>query len=938
MLSKRLRLTNVLSFFATLSVLTLLGCSYFFDEKVKVTEVEYNDHSSSCLNSVNTTVAHFFDVQKEVRSQDLQAAADCYHATLESFITHTKSGRSDSEDYSADNIVMLIHKLHPDFKITVSEVESYLSIKRVLLGGAEKTISKTEIQIVQDLIAELGEGLIALLPHRKILLGKENLPRTDEGYANFGRAIVELKDQLNHFLVRVDRHKSKRTIDLKVLGKFLISYLENSEQYEPHLNLMVRFKQLTLNNSEESLQREDLAIFVRQITLTYQALLTYQYFIKDDRIFTNIGNIVTFFTKVPQQVQDSEMFQTISLQAIRDVMDLAELILSYSARSKPGHVIPVTRITDVISALEQTGIMNGGLTSGTLNYFIEKFSARWLLPSTRAPDISADKISYIKTIFLTWYERQMLLNKLFLEPERRQDVSFLSVNRLSRLSPKIERWSKIFEKVSLFQWDKSRKIVLMSRDLNQISYGELTASNSIQTLLQLFLKPFNMQTENIEEFKLTAQQTQETYEVMRILGVELAFMDSRIYDSGLRTFKEANNFTTQIRNDDYFDFYEAYEYLSAAISAGQLAEQVYKKIPESCLLDYRDVHHSLVIRADCYRSVLKQNFSTLFHHFRAINRFWENANNQDRDQFLVTLEYASRSGVITQKAYDLGEIRSMTTILYYLESIFFVFDENRNALAEGNEVINAEVHFRSFIRNFILVDNVELIERVRPYLFSFCGDAESNEEIAECLAPKIFVHLLRTGNLPMGLSYSAIRLLTTNAQNAMRTLSASPKDVLGVFSALSQLNSKAQIEQVKSFLLKHHESLFAALDQDVAPECRLRSENYFCLWARLIFCNETINADLYKWMKENKYSLFPAAPWRDDPERAVLQTMDIINFTFLNHQRFSTQCSFPKLDDQKTFETSEMPEEGAREPAPTSQSGGGFMDSIQNLKDYFNRF
>lgn len=957
MLSKKiLRLFFYLPVFLLLS--GLVSCSYFFEVKEKEKVVNYNEKSTTCIGQVNGTLKDYFKIEEgvvEVSSEDLDAVTACYQESLSTIISHTKSGRVESNRYTPENFVLLVNKFHPEIVIEVEKILYYNQLKRFLFGGDAETISKSELQAIHDVLPAFVDLLKTMNPYRALLLGQENLNRNQEDYAKYDKVFKIFKAKLGVLLKKIEKYKGRRSLDVREFGGFLFSeyYTDEAEDHMKYLDLLISFKNLTLNKNGDLLESTDLSIFVIQMVRVYQAILRYENFVKDDSIFTSLGKLGTFIMKVPDQLKAGKIFKTVTLDALFDIVHTVESVFSYSANSKPGHRIPFVKVRMFLKDLSAAGFMGDGtLTPETLSIFMDRFSRSWLDPGSKStPDITAQKAAYIREMIVRWYDKQKVINEIF-ENRESETVSF-EEPLADKVKDKnfIQRWEKLFRRVSTHQWDAQRRLTL-NRRMDDFTYEELTVSNSLETLADLFMKPFNLQVTDPFDYKITEEQTQAIYDVVRILGVELAFMDSRIFDSGRRGFREGNNFSTQKRNDEFMDFYEGYEYLSMAMSSGHLADEIYEGIDDHYHLDYNDVHHKPVTEAPYFRSYLKANFAKYFSHLKLVSRYWQESSDVRRDKFLGTLEIASRAGVITDKPYDLGEIRTLSTILNYLESIFHVFDFDSNGVAEKQELIGAELHFRSLVQTFLLSQDSMLKAKRNTFINHMKNDNPSldpksvtKEDIVRWLTPKVFIYLLDKGGIPGSSSVSFLWLLSKDGERKKyRKVKANAHDVLKVFSALAKITHKTHVEDIKNFLLDQHGyvqvgSLLKEIDSGVMPNCEPQSveaaQSQFCVWARVLFCNETMNPELYEWMSNNRYNLFPEEDWKFDTSlslqaarenydhlhprlrsskklktsedllqeagEAIFQTMKHFEFTFRTHKKFSTQCAFPYLDEEKGY-------------------------------------
>ncbi|MEM7647162.1 MAG: hypothetical protein AAF203_09650, partial [Pseudomonadota bacterium] len=441
--------------------------------------------------------------------------------------------------------------------------------------------------------------------------------------------------------------------------------------------------------------------------------------------------------------------------------------------------------------------------------------------------------------------------------------------------------------------------VTFNKGLDGFSYEELTASNSIQFLVELFGRPYNLNKEKLHGFEVNTDQAQEAYEVLRILGVEMAFMDSRVFDSGHRSFMEGNSFSAQLRNDSIFDFYEIYEYLSVGMSASSLAERIYQEIPQSCRLDYKDVHFAYVTEARCFRKVVQESFSNYFDNLPVISDFWKRLSKNHQMDFWYTLEYASRAGAISEKPFDMPELRIMVAVLYYLETIFYNFDSDGNGIAEGDEVRKAEKHFRALVVDFINDVGPKLIASALPGIEG--GADLLTQDAIDFLAPRVFTYLLFFGKLPEGKEDldSVAKLATDEWLNLhLELVKADPLRILRIFATLAKVNLKGHRQKVETFLLEGHQELASDLDAAENPICFETPDRPFCRWSREIFCNETTSPAVYQWMRENRGNLFANLTPNAQDEDRVEGAMKLFGATFYRNSRFSTHCGFPVVDQE----------------------------------------
>lgn len=903
-------LANIL---CLLSFVMLFGCSYFFDEKVEETEYAYNEQKGECLADVNQTIKNFFnpDYEKNISEVDINNFVSCYQNTIESFLKHTISGGENPDHYSVENFERLVSRLYSGFYLPDYKIRYYLNLKEFLIGGGVDTLSADEIQAISRFIAKFGNSLKNINPYRRIILATRPLGRTKTDYELFRTAMKVLKNEVQNLFEELEVFKGKRFREFVPLVVSLLNSYDSDrlEQRKKYLPLILAFKNLALNTKSPHLSREDLPYFIDQSLAVYTAILEFDYFIENDSMFTNMGEVASFIARMPLFFNNAEVFQTVTLDAVKDVYEIAESILKGSLRR--GRVIDFGKIESIIKGFEAGDMMTGHLTTPTLIQFIKEFSFFWLAPGQpQTFAITGYKISYTMDVFRSWFEKQSFLNSITIARGAKSLSLIESLPEFEK-HPEYQYWKNVYGpsdatayKSRFHQWDKQGR-VLLSEKVDDFSYTELTLSNSIHVLMKLFAKPFNVNESDILNFKLNKKQAQRVYEVIRVLGVDLAFMDSRVRDSGSRGFEEANLFSTQLRNDAVLDFYEMHEYMYVLLASGNLADMIQRAVPQECLVeDIKGIHRKPVKKVDCFRSFLFDNFLTYFGHLERVKAFWQQADDYVKHHFWYSLEYASRAGVISDKHFDLAEIRIMASVLYYLETIYFNFDQDNNTYIQADEVKRAERHFRSLsveaIDNFM----TEVNKKGLLSIGNFKTGIQLDKGDLNRWAARVFLHLVRGGKVPDSLAAMLYDVIDMDSFTAIVSSSAlnyqfdhvksRMHHVLSIFGVLTMLELKFHELKVRSFIKNKWKELRASLVSSSLPVCLGKGNSHvFCDWSREIFCNENMNEKLYSDMREFSEKIFPEGP------RTEIKDEEIYNFLYIyftNSKSYRYLCAFPRKD------------------------------------------
>ncbi len=898
---------------ALISFFSFAGCSYFFNTGKQEFSISYKSHSDSCITRANKSIKNYFDKTHLpfVSETELDQFKICYQEVIESFVKHSKSGRLESENYSAENIALFFRKFYSEAGLSLENIQYYLSLKYFLINGQADALSKKELLIISDSLTAFTELLKAVLPYRSVYFKKIRLKRNKESYDYFSLAFRLLKEKTDDFLRVFKNPNEERNLDLRAFIQFFLDQFEGDDKPGRSfndLNMIMAFKNLVTMSEGDILTRGNLAIFVRQSLLAYEGLMRFDYFVKEDHLFTNIGGVASFLSRAMTQLNHAEIFRTVALHSLSDIVEGVYQILSHPIQSDPSGQLSYGKLHNFLISLEEAGILGTQLMANTLSLFMRRFSEKWLDPASEpTANLTMPKLLYVKKMYSLWFQRQQVVNTLF-SNQSQKNISLADMkDKLKNYEP-LENWIRLFNAVAVHQWEDKNRMIL-SKKMDHFSYREMTVSNSIALLSEIFTRPYNLSAKSIHEYEISREEVQEVYEILRILGVPLGFMDSRLLDTGYRVFDESNNFSTQLSSNDVLNFYEVYEYLSFNLSSFQLGEQFYQGFDDECLLDYVDVHNSPVVRAPCFLGYLKENFDSFFEHLKTISQFWEKASDVERDKFMGTIEYIAQGGFLSEAPYQSGEIRTITVSLYYLESVFFTFDNNRDGIITGDELRAAQFHFHNFTKKFLFNKLLKMPQSSysMSILADSCNTVESDiKTISQCLTPRVFLFMLASGNLPTESIYHKIDFLRqlkfSDKDTLFDNIQAGVHDVFRFFSMINRDAHESFIDRLKMFLLTNKQTLYSELSDRANPDCTEEGNQNlkFCQWARMIRCNDIIQPYLYKWMGENKYRVFPEKIWEESPEQGAIETMKLFSSSFYLHQKFSVHCFFPEYKGKKS--------------------------------------
>ena len=473
----------------------------------KTQRFQYEKNIGGCFQTSGDTIFRYFSPSSgaSVSEQEIDELTDCYEEAFESLVTYTNSGHSDPETYSAESLKLLVDKLNNGVSLKAHRIRGYIVLKSFLIGGDSERVSKREFLILRGLLLKFKDFLKNLLPYRDVIIrtggfsGKTAGPRKPKDYTHFKKAFSALYAELDKLLSYTDQYRGDRLVSAQELGRFLFGEFyrgQSQTRVNQLLNLIVPFKNLSLNEETATLHRSDMNLFVKQAALAYELLSNFHYFINGEgqnALFPHIIDTLIFIIKFPNQLRHSQIFKGVALQALEDFYLSGIQFLEASIGNKRTGFLTVAKVENFLYALEREGLFKGPRTAEDINLFLADFSAHWMNPgSPITPDLSLDKLKNFWSSIRKWWDRQRLINEMFAQ-KGLENISMLEHRSpLPMEGEMMASWSHLLKKVGLHQWNQEQRVVF-SKDMSRFSYGELTLSNSNWLLVEFFMKPYNLE-------------------------------------------------------------------------------------------------------------------------------------------------------------------------------------------------------------------------------------------------------------------------------------------------------------------------------------------------------------------------------------------------------------------------------------------------------------
>ncbi len=723
---------NLLSIFLSsifvLGALSSVGCSEFLEgTKREAQVIELSDTRFSCLKKMPDALKEFS--AGEGKEDDIRTSFNCVSEALVYF--QAKTYGSIPNAYTMEEMRLFFGKYFlKENNVTPEFAKELMKMKKALLGGSQNFITKTEITALIDLLAIVRDEAILLSPHIRILLNQAL--KTEAKWEQIANAISQLRGGLHRLLEKTQFAKSDYSFeDLKIAAMGLSDFIRGNEPVAPYENMgewmpMVEaIKGVLIGRHAQLVNlyqwKEGLDSFIN----LYELALKYTYVIRDVNIDNEVDlrQLSQFVSEALALLKDSHQMKVSGRIPLQDVDTLIDVLLPRTPWGiKPESLKKTYRLV-LVKILEP---MRKGDTRGLLG-----LEQKHLAAIDREFNIWRMTQSFVDHV--VGGEKDHLTQEKLLKSYSQFKIDFVIEKGISRdaleRSAMKKSWldlGNLLRKKPLVNFSAEGLFVVEGAPENwRYSWKSLTKLNFMRALSRLLLIGYGADSnELITLAKMNKVGLIDWYEDFSELGRDLKAFDSRLadpnaslcdVDEALRTydlrsiktaersFMEANFFTFAGNGNDEMDFFETYQFVSILFSAGLKSSSELTKLSmrQSCAIGENDVFGNPYLQESCFKGVLKGNFRNLFANLPNMVKYIEKMTPQQWEEFYSFWRSSSLAAGQEKGHMDHVEtsnIRTMVTILHYVESLMMAFDTNNDQQLTPSEVKAAFPRFLPFFK------------------------------------------------------------------------------------------------------------------------------------------------------------------------------------------------------------------------------------------------
>ena len=714
---------NICAFLVTVGILgSLVGCDRFLrssksaEDRAADQTVTIKSSTLGCLKTLPLGFQHY--LRDESNAEEVEQNFQCLNKALDLFVLFTKE-----QTYTDDQLRGFFNRyLLKQQQISPEFMAEIMKLKAFVIGGSNRTLSKSEIAGLQKFLSTVKEEVQKLRGNVKMLI----LQETPEKITNERFDQVQTLARAG-FLRLVNESKAAGSLyefaDFKVFVDELAKFMDETKMLTPFVKwmpLLESLKDLFLGERAQIRTSRDWRGAAAWGIDAYFLGLEYFYGVR-----TKTDNLVQIWSRFLR------------------IFDRSLSLLERSPVLLREGRLESTALDRVLESLWAEGLKPMDLDLNTVKKtyrmaalrFLEHNNLRQTDPS-QFLGLDQKHLSILRFEYSAWRMGQETILQLFQDRDTKTGVTIAEIKAVlgqQEASSKIQslqagdsthdlllntwkQWKSLLTSERPLQWTISKKVLMQADPQSaQTSFQGLSWMNLLRTMTRFVQRGYGEGNSlNVWDLKISKDNLVFLENDFHELGMEVKLLDPRSKNPAARTFQESNFFTYSGNGDDYLTGQELLEELSLMTSGGSVITSeimnvaTYKKGPNElgfCEIGKTDILAKPIMRADCVEKIIKDNFDSYFEGLpgmvslvREIKaRDAKNNHDYEWKKFYRSLMGIAEVPGKTPDTTEYAEIRTAVVVLHYVESLMMVYDTNRNGHLDQQELLKASPRFGGFI-------------------------------------------------------------------------------------------------------------------------------------------------------------------------------------------------------------------------------------------------
>lgn len=725
-----------LSFLIVLSIFSA-GCSEFLEGKKAEPEViEFSDQRLVCLKDIPSHLKKFS--VGEAQGREVRAGFDCMTEALRTFNKRTFG--SERNIYSVDEMRRFFGKYFlKENNVTPEFAAELMKIKKALLGGSNQSISKDEIVRLIEILNVVRDEAADLAPHIKVLLSKNDLKKVE--WVTITKATAQLRKSLQRLLVNTQIVNSEYSFeDAKKALSGMSEFIQGKEHFAPYdvysewVPVIEAVKNVLMGKRAHFADIYQWQDSLNTLIDLYELVLKFHYSLSDFK-FEEPGKLRYASQFAKQSIElllNTHQMKVTGRIPVEDIDNLIEkavpkfaLPVKISSLKKTYRVV-LMKILDSERVSSSRSLV--GLEKKHLQTLLEELNI-WKLQQIFIDSIPYEKmgggVTHAELLaFYGRYNKNSIIQKYLAQDDFEQ----------KSLQRAWMDFGEVLKSPYIVSYNNQGRLIIDHRQgLLKQRWASLTKANIIRTLSRLLTLGYGDNTRGpLSAAVLSERGLVSWYEDFNEIGLDLKIFDPRSVKSGERSFLEANFFTFSGNGDQFMSQRETYEFVSTLFAAGLSISNAVSEhmIKARCAIVEKDIFGKPFMREACVKEQLRKHIGVYFNNMPAMVSYIQSLKPTQWDELYKHLFAAST--VVNQKAgfVETANIRSMVTILHYVEAVMVVYDKDKNQQLSLGEVYSAAPRFTPFFRTISDTKSEMLLKEGFAY-FVFKGKIPGATDLAQ---------------------------------------------------------------------------------------------------------------------------------------------------------------------------------------------------------------
>ena len=683
--------------FIAICAFQLSACSDFLKGKPKKQDsIEIQADEITCFKTISGQFKKI--ISSEANETEIESTFDCLNQTLNHFQNKVE-GKQNPDSFTTDELFTIFDKFYKNAQLSKEATQDILILKKALLGGSDAVVTKMELGKLKDMLILVKSEVKKLNPYLSIY----KFETTQQKYTTqqIDTAFEQLGVSLKTLLQASKLGKSEYEFEdfKKLLSQ--LNFLEKNQKdlvdlAEKAKNLFVGVDPLK-NEKEYELAIDNFVEAMKLYSYVIHKQVVFEISNKDqlDRVY-NVAERLLRLVETSVQFQKTGRIKIEHLDLIvEEILKKGKEILPFEVRPETFKTFYKTLIIRVFSDNKALTIssfdeiraehINAIKKEMVLFRLYQNFISSVPLSAEQPRAKIADVQSRIK-LYNVASENKELLSK-FDSNDRKFIVDGFDVLKSEFLSarPIVYRFKKMVVTLNQEIWDQSWE------DLTRAHYGKMLAR-------ELLRGWGDGQTISEKGFV-------NWYSDFKDFAVEIKLFDKRSdsVKTGKETFLQANLFTFDGNGDAQLSPSEAMQYVNMLVSGGSQIFNEFKAGLQKagCNLTELDAFDTPWNDEKCFYNEFKKNYR---YYFSNLSYFVVHLDSyKSDDEFKIyydLLMTVARRDSKTVGKIESADLRTFVMTLMYIESLYAVYDTNKNLFFSPAEIRAAYPRFTSFVTDY----------------------------------------------------------------------------------------------------------------------------------------------------------------------------------------------------------------------------------------------